>query len=162
MLKASLVEILRRPGLDPNSSTARIHARVAERDQLSNTLTTGEVMEILLLVAHGSRKEAANQEVRELAARIEQQSAASYQTVVPAFLEFAQPDIANGVDQCVKLGAKKITVVPYFLSAGAHVNRDVPDQLEAARLRHPSVNLRLTPHIGAADGILQSVIDCAS
>lgn len=119
-------------------------------------------MEALLLVAHGSRKEIANQEVRDLAARIEQHSASDFEMVVPAFLEFAQPDIGAGVDYCVKLGAKKITVVPYFLSAGAHVNRDVPGQLEIANLRYPGVELHVTQHLGAADGIVESVIDCAS
>jgi sirohydrochlorin ferrochelatase len=119
-------------------------------------------LETLLLIAHGSRKEIANQEVRDLAARIEKHSTSEFESVVPAFLEFAQPDIGAGVDYCVKLGAKKITVVPYFLSAGAHVNRDIPGQLEIANLRYPGVELHVTRHFGAADGIVESVIDCAS
>jgi sirohydrochlorin ferrochelatase len=119
-------------------------------------------LETLLLIAHGSRKEIANQEVRDLAARIEKHSASDFEAVVPAFLEFAQPDIGTAVDCCVKLGAKKITVVPYFLSAGAHVNRDVPGQLEIATLRYPEIELHVTQHFGAADGIVESVIDCAS
>ena len=119
-------------------------------------------MDFLLLVAHGSRKDLANQEIRELAARIEQHGTNGYQAVVPAFLEFAQPDIGEGVDYCASLGAKNITVVPYFLSAGNHVNRDVPEQLQTARLRHPAINLQLTQHFGAADGIVESIIDCAA
>jgi len=119
-------------------------------------------LKALLLVAHGSRKAIANQEVRDLAARIEKHSASCFEAVVPAFLEFAQPDIGAGVDYCVKLGAKKITVVPYFLSAGAHVNRDVPGQLEIANLRYPGIELHVTRHFGAADGIVESVIDCTS
>lgn len=119
-------------------------------------------METLLLVAHGSRSEIANQEVRDLASRIEKHSASDFEAVVPAFLEFAQPDIGAAVDHCVKLGARKIKVVPYFLSAGAHVNRDVPGQLEIANLRHPWIELQVTQHFGATDGIVESVIDCAS
>jgi sirohydrochlorin ferrochelatase len=119
-------------------------------------------LETLLLIAHGSRKETANQEVRDLAARIEKHSTSEFESVVPAFLEFAQSDIGAGVDYCVKLGAKKITVVPYFLSAGAHVNRDIPGQLEIANLRYPGVELHVTRNFGAADGIVESVIDCAS
>jgi len=119
-------------------------------------------LETLLLVAHGSRKEIANQEVRDLASRIEKHGAGSFEKVVPAFLEFAQPDIAAGIDYCVKLGSTKITVVPYFLSAGAHVNRDIPDQIEIATQRYPGVELHVTRHFGAADDIAESVIDCAS
>jgi sirohydrochlorin ferrochelatase len=119
-------------------------------------------MDFLLLVAHGSRKEVANQEVRELAARIEQHGTNSYQAVIPAFLEFAEPDVSGGIDYCAGLGAKNITVVPYFLSAGNHVNRDVPDQLQTARLRHPKINVQVTQHFGASNGIVESIIDCAS
>ena len=119
-------------------------------------------METLLLVAHGSRKEIANREVRDLAARIEKHSARDFEAVVPAFLEFAQPDIGAGVDYCVKLGAKKITIVPYFLSAGIHVNRDVPRQLEVANLRYPEIEFQVTKHLGGAESIVKSVIDCAS
>ena len=119
-------------------------------------------MEILLLVAHGSRKETANQEVRELAARIEGHSGSDYEAVVPAFLEFAEPDIGGGVDHCVKLGAKNITVVPYFLSAGAHVNRDIPGELDIASHRYPGVGLNLTGHLGAVEGIVEAVINCAT
>lgn len=119
-------------------------------------------MEVLLLVAHGSRNENANQEIRELAARIAKHSASEFETVVPAFLELAKPDIGEGVDSCVNLGAKKITVLPYFLAAGAHVNRDVPGQLEIAHKRYPEIEFHITRHFGAADGIVESVIDCAA
>jgi sirohydrochlorin ferrochelatase len=52
--------------------------------------------------------------VRDLAARIEKHDARDFETVVPAFLEFAQPDIGAGVDHYVKPAAKKITVLPYI------------------------------------------------
>ncbi len=100
--------------------------------------------------------------MRELAARIAQHSSSEFEAVVPAFLELAEPDISAGVDCCAKLGAKEITVLPYFLAAGAHVNRDVPGQLEAAKERHPDIEFRLTRHFGASDGIVESVIGCAA
>lgn len=119
-------------------------------------------MKVLLPIAHGSRAEIANQEVRELAARIEQRLSREYCAVVPAFLEFAEPDIGSGVDHCVKLGANSITVLPYFLSAGIHVNRDIPGQLKIASQRFPNINLNITRHFGAVDGIEESIIDCAA
>ena len=119
-------------------------------------------MNVLLLIAHGSRKESANQEVRELAINIEKHNASQYDAVIPAFLEFAQPDISGGVDHCAKLGASNITVVPYFLSAGAHVNRDIPGQLDITNRRYPEINVEVTRHFGAVDGIVESVINCAS
>jgi sirohydrochlorin ferrochelatase len=118
-------------------------------------------LKALLLIAHGSRKETANEEVRELAGRIRQHSDNDYAAVVPAFLEFAEPDILAGIDYCAKMGAKDITVMPYFLFLGSHVARDIPNELTIASGRYPEVNLHLTRHFGAADGVVESVINCA-
>lgn len=115
----------------------------------------------MLLIAHGSRKESANQEIRELANRIQRQIADEHAAVVPAFLEFAQPDIARGIDHCVQMGAKKITVVPYFLASGAHVARDIPNALDNASNLYPEIEFNLTRHFGASSAITESVIDCA-
>jgi sirohydrochlorin ferrochelatase len=119
-------------------------------------------LKILLLVAHGSRQVAANQAIRELAAQVESASDSEYGAVVAAFLEFAEPDIASGIDHCAKLGATNIAVIPYFLSAGAHVNRDIPEQLQAASLRYPQIGLTVAPHFGAMEGMVDAVIKCAS
>jgi len=118
-------------------------------------------LKVLLLIAHGSRKETANQEVRELAARIQQHSANEHAAVVPAFLEFAQPDIRGSIDYCAEMGAKDITVVPYFLASGAHVERDIPGELNIASGRYPEIKMHLTRHFGATDGIVESIIECA-
>lgn len=123
---------------------------------------TENALNVLLLIAHGSRKESANQEVRELAIKIENHSSSKYAAVIPAFLEFAQPDIGSGVDLCAKFGANNITVVPYFLSAGAHVKRDIPGQLVIASRRYPEINIEVTGHFGAVNGIVESVINCTN
>lgn len=119
-------------------------------------------MKVLLLIAHGSRKESANQEIRELADRIQRHSANEHAAVVPAFLEFAQPDIGEGIDHCVQMGAKNITVVPYFLASGSHVTRDIPGALDNASALYPQIEFHLTQHFGASDAIVESVIDCVS
>ena len=105
-------------------------------------------MHALLLIAHGSRREASNQEVRELAARLEQIAGDHFDRVIPAFLELAEPDITSGVDLCVESGATTVTAVPYFLSAGRHVASDIPAELEKARLKHRAATLRLSDYLG--------------
>ena len=119
-------------------------------------------MKVLLLIAHGSRKELANQEVRELAANIQRHHANTYDAVVPAFLEFTEPDIAAGIDHCSQMGATSITVIPYFLSSGAHVTRDIPEALNIAAEKYPLIEIHLLKHFGAADNIVESVINCAA
>ncbi len=105
-------------------------------------------MHALLLIAHGSRREASNREVRELAARLEQTARDRFDCVIPAFLELAEPDIPAGVDLCVERGATTVTAVPYFLSAGRHVAQDIPAELERARHRHLTVRVRQSDYLG--------------
>jgi len=105
-------------------------------------------MHALLLIAHGSRREASNQEVRELAARLGQIAGDRFDRVVAAFLELAEPDIPSGVDRCVESGATTVTAVPYFLSAGRHVASDIPAELEKARRKHQAVTVHQSDYLG--------------
>ena len=89
-------------------------------------------MAALLLIAHGSRKAEANEEIARLAERVEHRGAGDYSAVQAAFLELAEPDICAGIDCLVERGADEIVVVPYFLARGRHVARDIPEELERA------------------------------
>jgi len=110
-------------------------------------------MHTLLLIAHGSRREASNQEVRELATRLEQIAGDCFDRVIPAFLELAEPDIPTGVDLCVESGATTVTAVPYFLSAGRHVASDIPAELEKAMLKHQAVTIHQSDYLGKHQSI---------
>jgi sirohydrochlorin ferrochelatase len=105
-------------------------------------------MHALLLIAHGSRREASNREVRELTAKLEQLARERFDRVVPAFLELAEPDIQTAVDICAEAGARTITVVPYFLAPGRHVASDIPAELGEAARRHPTLSLYQSDHLG--------------
>ncbi len=110
-------------------------------------------MKALLVVAHGSRRETSNDEVRGLCRRMEASGLTPFGRVSAAFLELAEPSIAEGIEECVAAGATEVVVVPYFLSAGRHVSEDIPAEVARAARRHPQVSVRLTPHLGAAAGI---------
>ncbi len=100
----------------------------------------------VLLIAHGSRQPAANRDLVELAERIA--SAGDYTTVEPCFLELAEPDIPTGVDRCAASGAARVLMVPYFLSAGIHLERDLASARDAAAREHPAVAFELAPPLG--------------
>ncbi len=118
----------------------------------------------LLLVAHGSRREASNEEVRALARRLRKAAGARFHSVSCAFLELAEPSIPEAIEACIAQGAEEVVVLPYFLSPGRHVSRDIPAQIERVRRRHAHVRIRLAPHLGCAqdrDGLLLSLADGA-
>ncbi len=116
----------------------------------------------LLLVAHGSRRAASNEEVRQLAAALAAQAGTRYHQVRCAFLELAEPSIPDGLRQCIAGGAEAVRVVPYFLAAGRHVVEDIPAEMAPVIAAHPEVQVTLTPHLGAAAGIAPLLLDLAA
>jgi sirohydrochlorin ferrochelatase len=100
----------------------------------------------VLLIAHGSRHAPANDDLRELAARVVEWG--HHPIVESCFLELAEPDITSGGDRCVARGASLVLMVPYFLSAGVHLLRDLTAAREVLRLRHPRIEFRLAPPLG--------------
>ena len=118
-------------------------------------------MKFLLLIAHGSRRQSANDEVRQLGERVVSLDENDYDGVVTAFLEMAKPDIHQGVAECVERGATSIVVVPYFLASGNHVTRDIPGEIACARAGMPQVDIEISRYLGASDAMANLVLDCS-
>jgi sirohydrochlorin ferrochelatase len=76
-----------------------------------------------LLIAHGSRRDEANRDLVLLADAL--RARAVYPIVEIAYLELAPPTILDGGAACVSQGAERVFLLPYFLSAGAHVTDDL-------------------------------------
>ena len=93
----------------------------------------------ILLFAHGSPVEEANRVVRELAAKIE--AAGPYRYVRAAFLDGGQPDLSGAVKQAAEAGLQRLIVIPYFLTVGLHLRRDLPKLIAAAREKFPSLQI---------------------
>ncbi len=115
-------------------------------------------MKALLIVAHGSRREASNEEVRRLCKQVQEKAAETLGMVRPGFLELAEPSIPAGIQACIEEGAQQVTVLPYFLSAGRHVSEDIPAEVNRARAQNPHVNIILAPYLGAAPEIIDLLI----
>jgi sirohydrochlorin ferrochelatase len=113
----------------------------------------------LLIVAHGSRRQASNLEVEALADRVRDLDDPDIDQVAVAFLELAEPSIPEGLARCVERGAEEIVVFPYFLAAGTHVARDIPEALAEFEARHPQVKLRLASHLGASTSLPGTILD---
>jgi sirohydrochlorin ferrochelatase len=110
-------------------------------------------MKSLLLVAHGSRRKASNEEIRGLAAVLSEQAGSRFGHVACAFLEIADPSIPDGIEAALRAGASEVIVLPYFLSAGRHVAEDIPAEVERKRAEHPEALIRIAPYLGQAEGL---------
>jgi len=101
----------------------------------------------VLIMAHGSRIAEANDAAREIARMVQEMT--GHEIVEVSFRELHEPDIQQGIDNCVARGAKRILLLPYFLFMGAHVQHDLPEEIETAQKRHPGLEMVMGPHLGA-------------
>jgi sirohydrochlorin ferrochelatase len=100
----------------------------------------------VLLIAHGSREPAANDDLKSLAGRLA--SSGKYRIVEACFLELSEPDIPSAGARCVALGATRVLLIPYFLSAGVHLRRDLTAARDELCRRFAGVEFWLGPPLG--------------
>lgn len=117
-------------------------------------------MKALLLVAHGSRREASNEEIRALTRRVAALAGADFGRVECAFLELAEPSIPDGIQRCIDAGADEVVVLPYFLSEGRHVAEDIPAEVRIKQDEHPEANIHIARYLGGADAIPELLLRC--
>lgn len=115
-------------------------------------------MKSLLIVAHGSRRQASNDEVRALSRRLAE-SEHDFDHVDCAFLELAEPSIPEGLERCIEHGASEVVIFPHFLAAGRHVAEDIPAEVAPVEAKHPQVSVRIAPHLGASDLLVNAILN---
>src|SRR5437868_5975936 len=100
----------------------------------------------LLLIAHGSRQAEANADLIWLADELA--AGGEYRAVVSSYLELAEPGIEEGARRCVAAGAKRVILVPYFLSAGVHVRRDLETRRQRLAEQYRGIDFILAGPLG--------------
>ncbi len=111
----------------------------------------------LILVDHGSRREASNQTFETIVARFA--ALTGHPMVEAAHMELAEPSIAQAFARCVTRGATTVVCHPYFLLPGRHWNQDVPALMAEAALAHPGVRWLVTAPLGVHDALMQVVAE---
>ena len=110
----------------------------------------------IIIFAHGSRIESANQAVRKVAEALDCTSEAR---VVPAFLELGEPDLETAASRLASLGVTRLVIVPYFLTLGLHMERDLPRIAERISLTHKDLEIRIAPPLDGHPALLQVLQD---
>ncbi|MFO7752997.1 MAG: CbiX/SirB N-terminal domain-containing protein [Desulfobacteraceae bacterium] len=116
-------------------------------------------MKALIIAAHGSRKKESNEEILKLAQKVAKIRTHDFDSVSAAFIQFTEPLLADEIDGLAERNAEKIVVFPYFLGAGSHVIKDIPDIIYDAGDRHPHISFSVPPHLGRLAGIEHLIID---
>jgi sirohydrochlorin ferrochelatase len=115
------------------------------------TVSTG-----IVIFAHGSSVAAANDAVREVA----REAAASghFEHAEVAFLE-ASPSLEEAVAGLVGAGADRILIVPYFLTLGIHLQRDLPEMIKRLAAQHGQIQIRVAPPLDGHPALARILVD---
>jgi sirohydrochlorin ferrochelatase len=95
-----------------------------------------------VIFAHGSSVESANDAVRAVAAQAAR--AGNLDPCEAAFLEGGRPGLSDAVAAVAARGASEVVVIPYFLTLGLHLQRDLPALVRALEAKVPGVAIRVT------------------
>ncbi|BBH20487.1 hypothetical protein Back11_18320 [Paenibacillus baekrokdamisoli] len=113
-------------------------------------------MEAILLIGHGSRVSEGNEELLRFAESVKEQAQGKW--VETCFLEFASPNIPQGIARCIEAGATRVVLVPIILFGAGHSKIHIPAEIDHAKLKYPSVEFAY----GRPIGIHQKVLDILS
>ena len=114
----------------------------------------------IAIFAHGSMVESANEAVRVV---VEQFAAlGGFECVEACFLALGKPDLGGAVENLVARGATEVVVVPYFLTLGKHLQRDLPRIVSSLESIHPNVRIRVTPPLDGHPQLAAILVDRAA
>ncbi len=113
----------------------------------------------IVLFAHGSRIEPANDAVRSLAAELARSGSCEH--VEAAFLELGEPNLETAVARLAGRGVRRVVVIPYFLTLGLHLERDLPALLRRISLNNKGLEISATAPLDGHPALLQALIDRA-
>jgi len=113
----------------------------------------------IAIFAHGSSVASANDSVRIVAERVARQG--GFELVEAAFLEQGKPDLGEAVARLAARGASRILVVPYFLTLGLHLQRDLPRIVADIARIQTGVEIRVTPPLDGHPAMAQALIERA-
>ena len=113
----------------------------------------------IIVFAHGSRVESANDAVRAVAAELAR--AGSFPHVVAAFLELGRPSLEEAADSLAEAGVTSVVVVPYFLTLGLHMERDLPRLVADISMKNKGLQIRVTPPLDGHPLLVDVLLDRA-
>ena len=116
-------------------------------------------MTAYVVFAHGSSVESANDAVRAVAEDMARRGA--LEPVVAAFLEGGRPDLRSAVEQMAARGVSRVVVIPYFLTLGLHLQRDLPKLVEQSRRAYPALEIEVTAPLDGHPAMVDALLDRA-
>jgi len=112
-----------------------------------------------IVFAHGSSVESANDAVREVARQAADRG--HWRVFAAAFLEGGRPSLAGAIDELAARGESRFIVIPYFLTLGLHLQRDLPRLIEEIMRKHPAIEIEVTGPLDGHPAMADALVDRA-
>jgi len=100
----------------------------------------------VIILGHGSRNAGADEAIRKAVDGVKRTG--SFAVVEHAFLQYVPPTPHEALERCAGKNVDRIVIVPFFLQAGAHVTKDIPELIEQSRKEHPKIEIIVTDYVG--------------
>jgi sirohydrochlorin cobaltochelatase len=110
----------------------------------------------VLIVGRGSSDPDANSDLSKIARLLYE--GRPYPVVERAYVSMTPPDVANGLDRCLKLGAKRIVIFSYFLFTGVLEER-IRGQSRAFAEANPGVEVQYAGYFGPDPSLADLVVE---
>jgi len=111
----------------------------------------------VLIIGHGSKDPNAFTSIKYITDGL----LTTYKNVNYCFLEIEEPNIQQGISKCKENNPEVLVVVFYFLHEGAHVKRDIYEDLNPAIEKSKLKNVFITKHLGPDDKMIDLIIERA-
>ncbi len=111
----------------------------------------------VLIIGHGSKDPNAQLSIKYVVDGLR----STYRNVSHCFLEIEQPNILEGVLKCEKENPQVLVIVFYFLHEGAHVKRDIYEDLNPVLEKSKLNKVLITKHIGTDEKMIDLIIERA-
>jgi sirohydrochlorin ferrochelatase len=112
-----------------------------------------------VIFAHGSSVESANEAVRAVTEQLRERG--GYDAVETAFLEGGRPDLRGAVEALSARGVEDVVVIPYFLTLGLHLQRDLPRLVREIEISHPGLRVGVTAPLDGHPAMIDALLDRA-
>jgi sirohydrochlorin cobaltochelatase len=118
--------------------------------------TGGDAETAVILVGAGTSDPDANGDLCKAARLLWERYHAKFSLVETAWVSLTRPSVGEAIDRCVRLGAERIALVPYFLNTGVLLKR-IDARVAEARAAHPTISIARGRHLGLHPRLLDLI-----
>ncbi|ODG91315.1 MULTISPECIES: sirohydrochlorin chelatase [Bacillaceae] len=112
-------------------------------------------MDAILYVCHGSRVKSAVHSAIQFVKKVQKQIDCPIQEI--SFIELAEPSISVGLENCLRKGAKSVTVLPVLLLSANHAKVDIPLEIDKFQKEYPHIKIKIAAPIGIHKNMIELI-----